>query len=139
VILQPRIRDLVRDQTGAASTTGPLLTFEEFDRAEHKGKYNALLVARAAFSLVPSLALSVISLVLVAPEASSHFLEFGLIGLAVAASVVAIVALSSMWRRTKRLRSTHPSTDALEPRWKNPKQRVKDRKKDSSGLDHAAV
>jgi hypothetical protein len=132
VRLEPRLRELLRAHRPQSS--GPLLAFEEWDRSEHRGTYNAMLVTRAAFSLLPSVSLVVIYLAFflrgdLVPSVwwPVGFLNVVCVLLALAATTVAVVTVSMMWRRTAWLRARH-GADQVDDRWLPPREALRRRR-----------
>lgn len=115
--VEPQIIAIVGRHT-QSSVSRRLLTFEQFDRYEHRKYYNTLIVGRAIFSLAPSAVLGTFSAITTLQQMNSQVdqaalwevvLNLALVFLGFAMTVLSIIALSSMWRRTLLIRRTHVS------------------------------
>lgn len=124
--VEPRMRELLAPHQ--SDPTSPTLTFESFDRLEHRGLYNVMLLSRSVFTLLPSLILlGAFILQFVAARAAARpiewtdFLNIACAVLAVIICVLAYVTLGVMYSRTKAVQAAHPDS-ALGDRWRIPRE-----------------
>jgi hypothetical protein len=131
--VEPQIREIILAPDVTAQNAGPLMTFEQFDRYEHKGLYNSLIFVRSLFAAMPSLLLAGFCIALLVPKlrvASAvpvALVAFTLLALAFASMALALFALISMRRRTVKLRERHPDDGGMVSRWASPRGLLKHR------------
>lgn len=123
--LEPRIRGLLHPHR--LDTSEPLMTFESFDRDEHRWWYDIMLATRSTFTLLPSLILAIITIVQLVESQRTNpqwgmvqTVEVTCVILAGVVSSIAFAVLVIMHTRTIRVRRRY-APDELDPSWANPR------------------